>query len=289
MASAGASAAAKPVSSRLLNMKFMQRPSNAKGSSRKSIPASNSNSNSDTTTTPTQIPTVTGGKTDKRRVDISRAAIREAVASEDGRRAAAIGVSAAGMSERWSLGVPAVRGGGEMVGAVRVFIGDLPSDSSSSSSSDDDDDDDNSDDGEDEGGKEGGGKGTGRRYFGGRTAPAPTVKRDPTSDDDQDTSDDDSTDERDRRAKKAASKIKAADRTLRTLTQIGGRAPSSSSPMKDVECYTCHQRGHVRAACPVANNGNNGNSNGRGRGRKRGVEGDGGAGSGNFKKRQRRS
>ncbi|KAK6354671.1 hypothetical protein TWF696_003811 [Orbilia brochopaga] len=259
-------AASKPVSSRLLNMKFMQRPSN----NNKRTTAETKETTLISTDTHTTTNIHKDAKKDVTTVGISRAAIQAAKKAEEGRREAAITGSSAGISERWSLGVSGGARGGEMVGAVRVFVGDVSSPSHSS----DDDDGDGDDDGGVKSGKEGVEAGGGRRYFGGRTAPAPVEKEEEESSEDEEG---------------RARKVKAAERALRGLTQIGGRAPAQSH--KDVMCYLCQKKGHVRAACPSRGEGAAGRDGGSGgnsgKGGKRSWDRGGGDGGTN-KKRQRR-
>ncbi|KAF3178081.1 hypothetical protein TWF788_007524 [Orbilia oligospora] len=205
--------------------------------------------------------------------NVSRSAILAAQALESSRREAAINSSAFGATERWSLSLPPseraneLRGGGEMVGGVKVYMtGNTlwntehthAQDKNSSNNNE------NDDDGEDEEDEETVPVAPVRRYFGGRTAPVLEKKstEDTDSDDDHapdsgDDDDDTSASESEvlrrvesKRAAKALKKEKDADRALRNLKQIGGRAKTANGGAENIECFACGETGHRKFDCP---------------------------------------
>ncbi|KAK6533967.1 hypothetical protein TWF281_005309 [Arthrobotrys megalospora] len=268
MASPSASQASKPVSSRLLNMKFMQKPLSSKAA----VSSPTSNSPSKHPSSASSPSTTSKPKPSTSADNISRSAILAAQALESSRREAAINSTTFGAAERWSLSLPAseraneIRGGGEMVGGVKVF---MTGNTRWSSEHAHDQDDDNSDDDE-----EATPTAPVRRYFGGRTAPV--LEKKSTQDGDSDASDsedDTSASESEvlrrvesKRAAKALKKEKDADRTLRNLKQIGGRAKTTPG-LGDMECFGCGEKGHRKSDCPSARQkGNKGRDSRPGRG-----------------------
>ncbi|KAF3933006.1 hypothetical protein ABW20_dc0105072 [Dactylellina cionopaga] len=205
--------------------------------------------------------------TTSRNSNISRTAILSAKAEEASRREAAIYATAAGAEERWSLSIPnseratELRGGGVMLGNVRVLVG---ASGGSGELGDDVEDDD-----EEEEEENTATNGSTRRYFGGRAAPVVEAKkRDAPDGDASDSSDYNSdTDASEgelaqraelKRARKAEKKHKEADRALRGLKQIGGRANASGNDAGDanMECFGCGEKGHRKADCPRMRKGN---------------------------------
>ncbi|KAK6517097.1 hypothetical protein TWF506_006975 [Arthrobotrys conoides] len=254
------SQASKPVSSRLLNMKFMQKPLSSGSSPTSKTPPSKHNSPSDTSKS----------KPSSNKNSVSRTAILAAQALESSRREAAINSSAFGATERWSLSLPAseraneVRGGGEMVGGVKVYMtgntlwNTEHTHAQDENSSDDDDEE-----------EEAVPVAPVRRYFGGRTAPVLEKKstEDTDSDNAEDSDDGTSASESEvlrrvesKRAAKALKKEKDADRTLRNLKQIGGRAKMANGGAENIECFGCGETGHRKSDCP-----NTGSKGGKGR------------------------
>ncbi|KAK6509816.1 hypothetical protein TWF481_004545 [Arthrobotrys musiformis] len=260
MASSSTSQASKPVSSRLLNMKFMQKPH----SSTSSTPSSKHQSPS--SSAPSKSKPSSSSTTPKN--SVSRSAILAAQALESSRREAAINSSAVGASERWFLSLPAseraneIRGGGEMVNGVRVYTAGHTLWGHDDDSSDE---------------EEVPPPAPARRYFGGRAPPVVEKKstEDTDSDDAPDSDDETSASEAEvlrrvesKRAAKALKKEKEADKTLRNLKQIGGRAKTTGS--SDMECFACGEKGHRKSDCP-----NLGSRDGKGRPAKAG-RGNGG-------------
>ncbi|KAF3281580.1 hypothetical protein TWF970_002137 [Orbilia oligospora] len=278
------SQASKPVSSRLLNMKFMQKPLSSGSSPSSKTPPSKHHSQSDSSKP-------SSNKHNNK--NVLRSAILAAQALESSRREAAINSSAFGATERWSLSLPPseraneLRGGGEMVGGVKVYMtgntlwNTEHTNAQDRNSSNNDGDD--GDDGEDEEEEETVPVAPVRRYFGGRTAPVLEKKstEDTDSDDAPDSGDDDddtSASESEvlrrvesKRAAKALKKEKDADRALRNLKQIGGRAKTTNGGAENIECFACGETGHRKSDCP-----NTGSKGGKSRPLRPGRGGGGG-------------
>ncbi|KAK6356729.1 hypothetical protein TWF718_001071 [Orbilia javanica] len=255
MASKSSSQASKPVSSRLLNMKFMQKPLSSSTSPTSKTPPSKHHSTPQTTTTTTTTK------------NVSKSAILAAQALESSRREAAINSSSLGAAERWSLSLPAseraneIRGGGEMVGSVKVYMtGNTLWNTDYAHQQDGGmGNNDISDSGDDE--DEIVPVAPVRRYFGGRTAPVAEKKSNEDDEDDDDQDDVGDSDEdtsasesevlrriESKRAAKALKKEKDADRALRNLKQIGGRATANGA--ENIECFACGETGHRKSDCP---------------------------------------
>ncbi|KAK6333817.1 hypothetical protein TWF730_004000 [Orbilia blumenaviensis] len=285
MASTSGSQASKPVSSRLLNMKFMQKPLSSGPSS-----ATSKNSPSKHSPSSTSPSDTSKSKSSSTANRVSRSAILAAQALESSRREAAINSTAFGAAERWSLSLPAseraneIRGGGEMVGGVKVFMAGNTRWNSEQPHGD------SSDDEEEEDVEP---AAPVRRYFGGRTAPVLEKKSTEDSEDDiSDSGDDTSASESEilrrvesKRAAKVLKKEKDADKTLRNLKQIGGRAQTANA-FADMECFGCGEKGHRKSDCPNAGaKGNKGRHSRPGRGS---VKREHGAYDGPAIKKQRR-
>lgn len=98
-----------------------------------------------------------------------------------------------------------------------------------------------------------------RRYFGGRTAPVLEKKSTEDTDPEDGSDSDDDTDASEsevlrrvesKRAAKALKKEKDADRALRNLKQIGGRAKTTNGGAENIECFGCGETGHRKSDCP---------------------------------------
>ncbi|KAF3932679.1 hypothetical protein ABW19_dt0202599 [Dactylella cylindrospora] len=267
-------ASSPKVSSRLLNMKFMQRPISSQSPKYSSSSTSTSYSSTPhSKLSHSTLPSSSKSSKNTSLASISRTAILAAKAEEESRREAALlNTSSAAEEERWSFDIPEndpenkhlkllARKGEVMIGNVKVVVlanryrGEDDSDGSSSES-------------EDEGER----VFIGRRYFGGWKPPAKEEKKSSPapsdSESDSEIDSDLSDTEIERRAelkasKKREKKHRQADKALRGLTQIGGRAATQNGDLANMKCFACQGMGHKSADCPNRGRGGKRRDGGR--------------------------